>query len=320
MTIILPDPPRGIRSTDEPIANKGWYSKFGYVGVTLPDMKGSDARRPQNNPHLRYTLGYMDRIFSYLQDNQIRVFRVSSDAVRYSTHPDYPHLNWSIQKDEAQAELKLMGERARRLGLRLSFHPSQWTLLSSKDNAITQRSIQDLQWQCEFLDALGMGLESRVLIHVGGVYGEREATQKRVIARAKELPQIIKRRLAFENDDVSWPTERVLEICQESDTPMILDWHHHNMNSSVDWRDYYSEINATWSGLPPKCHFSSPKDPLGSKQQQRAHAQYLDPAAMQDILIWLDQRDYRPDIMLECKMKNLALIKLRQDLGLTPPS
>jgi UV DNA damage endonuclease len=313
-----PTPPMGVRVTDKKISDSGWGQKFGAAAKIIgPDLPTADARIAKNEPHLRNTLGYLDQVWSYLHDKQIRMFRLSGDSVRYATHPDYPHLQWNQQRLEAAEELLLIGDRARALGLRLSFHPGQYTLLSSKDDGITSRSIEDLLWQCQFLDALGMGPECRVLIHAGGVYGERELTQARIIERVMNLEPEIKNRLAFENDDVSWPTEDVLEICQATDTPMIFDWHHHDLRSQENWMELFPQVVATWpQGVRPKTHFSSSRDPAAtSRMKLRAHSDYVDAQRVREIITWLDSQKIVVDIMLEAKVKNLAVLQLRKDLG-----
>jgi len=66
-------------------------------------MKDHDSRRWQNKPHLRVSIEYLDRIFNYLADHRIRMYRMSSDLAPYITHPDLPQFHHQI--DESREAL-----------------------------------------------------------------------------------------------------------------------------------------------------------------------------------------------------------------------
>ena len=84
-------------------------------------------------PHLSRSLELLDAVFDYLDDVDIRVYRMSSSTVPHGTHPDLPQLDYRLQIGECEAELARLGAKARRLGLRLSTHPGQYSVLSSPD-------------------------------------------------------------------------------------------------------------------------------------------------------------------------------------------
>lgn len=71
---------------------------------------------------------------------------MSSDLAPYATHPTMPQFHGMVA--ESDRELGLVGAKARRVGIRLSFHPSQYVLLNSPDPELTRKSIEDLasQW------------------------------------------------------------------------------------------------------------------------------------------------------------------------------
>ena len=79
--------------------------------------------------------------------------------------------------------------KARRLDIRLSFHPSQYILLNSPDPELTRKSIWDLSSQAEMLDRMGLGPEAVLVTHVGGVYGDREASRARWIEGWRAVPR-----------------------------------------------------------------------------------------------------------------------------------
>ena len=88
-----------------------------------PELKSNDTRRWQKNPHLKTSLEYL-QILDYLVRHRIGMYRLSSDLAPYATHPDMPQFHGMVA--ESDAELRAIGAKARRLDLRLSFHPSQF--------------------------------------------------------------------------------------------------------------------------------------------------------------------------------------------------
>ena len=163
-------------------------------------MKSNDSRRWKNNPHLKVSIEYLHAIFDYLAEHRIDMYRMSSDIAPYATHPDMPQFHRMVEQSDAQ--LRELGAKARRLGLRLSFHPSQFVLLNSPDRELTKKSIWDFASQAEILDRMGLGPEAVVVTHVGGVYGDRESSRARWVKNWKLLPKQVKQRLVLENDDV----------------------------------------------------------------------------------------------------------------------
>src|SRR5947209_16060205 len=92
-----------------------------------PGIKSNDTRRWQSNPHLKTSLEHLSAVFDYLENNEISMYRMSSDLAPYATHPDLPQFHNQVK--ESRKQLKHMGERARRMDLRLSLHPSQFIVL-----------------------------------------------------------------------------------------------------------------------------------------------------------------------------------------------
>jgi UV DNA damage endonuclease len=304
-------------------------------------LKSNDARRWQNAPHLRISIEYAHAIFDYLADAKISMYRLSSDFAPYYTHPDLPQFHNQIQ--ECKTELQTLGKRAGEMNLRLSFHPSQYILLNSPNPKITQTAIKDFQAQAEMLDVMGQGEEGVVVTHVGGVYGDRAAAMQRFIDNHKTLPEAAKRRLVLENDDMSWSAGEVLKIHEATGIRCIFDHQHHNC-FNPDERDAAQECAAflkTWQGRgKPKIHFSSPRtEPriierkdknTGKKVKVEApplatqHADYIDAETFVEFsraVAKICGRKITPpfDVMCEAKAKDLAVLKLREDLQKRAP-
>ena len=187
-------------------------------------LKSNDARRWQQSPHLRVSLGYLQRILDYLAAQNIRMYRMSSDIAPYATHPDMPQFHRQIR--ECRRELRALGRRARELDLRLSFHPSQFIVLNSPNPDLVQKSIADLAAQSEMLDRMELGPAAVVVVHAGGTYGDVKSGRERWVATYRKLPAAIRRRLVLENDDARYSAGDVLKIHRATGVPLIFDHQH----------------------------------------------------------------------------------------------
>ena len=101
-------------------------------------LKSHDSRRWQSGPHLSRSLEHVDGIFDYLDRNDLRVYRLSSSTIPYGTHPDLPQLDYRRQLEESAEAVEALGAKARRLGLRLSTHPGQYTVVNSANAEVAR--------------------------------------------------------------------------------------------------------------------------------------------------------------------------------------
>ncbi len=206
-------------------------SRLGFAVLVLgqPGLKSSDTRRWQKSPHLKTSLEYLHGVFDYLEKQRITMYRMSSDIAPYVTHPDMPQFHGQVA--ESTAELDALGGRAREIGLRLSFHPSQYTILNSPDPELNRKSVLDIESQATILDRMGAGPEAVIIVHVGGVYGDKPSAMDRWVASYHALPEASKRRLVLENDDISYSAANVLEIHGRTGVPCVFDSHHFCCNN-----------------------------------------------------------------------------------------
>ena len=189
-----------------------------------PELKSNDTRRCQKGPHLKCSLEGVDANLHNLAKVGIDMYRFSSDLAPYATHPDMPQFHNMVA--ESDAELAAIGARARALDIRLSFHPSQYVLLNSPDPTLTAKSIWDLASQAEMLDRMGCGPEAVLVTHVGGVYGDHEASRARWIEGWEQCPEHVKKRLVLENDDIRFSAADALWIHERTGVRLIFDYQH----------------------------------------------------------------------------------------------
>ena len=306
-------------------------SRLGFpVKVMLrSDLKSEDSRRAVSNPHLAVSLGYVDAILDHLAAHDIRMYRLSSDLAPYATHPDMPRFHGMVR--DSAAELRALGQKARRLDIRLSFHPSQFVVLNSPDADLVKRSVWDLASQAEMLDRMELGPEAVLVIHVGGAYGDVAASRTRWVETWATLPEPVRRRLVLEHDDLRFSAADVLWMHGHTGVRLIFDHQHFwCLNPErADLRQTLEAILATWPAeQQPKIHFSSPRTEL--REQTRVdrktrkktvrhvapvftgHADFCNPFEFATFMRTAAGLDF--DVMLEAKAKDLALVRLRPDL------
>ena len=299
-----------------------------------PGLKSGDTRRWQQGPHLRVSLGHLCEIFAYLRTHGIAMYRMGSDLAPYATHPDMPQFH-SMVRDSA-GDLAHVGRLAREADIRLSFHPSQFIVLNSENEDLTRRSMWDLESQAEILDRMECGPEARLVIHVGGAYGDRASGCLRWCATWKRLGEPVRRRLVLEHDDIRYSAADVLHIHEETGVPLVFDYQHFwcfNPEKLV-LLPTLERMLATWpAGVRPKIHYSCARTEMREIMRKNRKTGKIE--ALLQPPIWTGHADYNnpfeaitflktiahleTDIMLEAKAKDLALVRLRSDIARYAP-
>jgi UV DNA damage endonuclease len=304
--------------------------KLGFAVKVLGNggMPSHDTRRWQSQPHLRVSLKYLLDILSYLDGNDIRMYRMATALPPYASHPDMPQFR--NQVDECGDELARIGATARELDVRLSTHPGQYTVLNSEDERVVKMAVAELDVQAEMLDAMGLGPESVVVLHVGGGAGDKEAATERFVRGFDRLSHAAQSRLAIENDDRTFSLLDVLSLAERIGRPVVWDILHHHCHDpkGLPDREALEMALSTWhEAVRPKIHFSSPKLDVSEKKakrgrrvdrtvvlpQMRAHADLIDPLSF-ELFLRHTATSLDFDVMLEAKAKDLALIRLRDQL------
>ncbi|WP_455544394.1 UV DNA damage repair endonuclease UvsE [Intestinibacter sp.] len=256
----------------------------------------------------------LEKIIRYNIENQIHFYRITSALIPLITHPDVP--DWGHRK-MFKKDFEYIGKLIRQSNMRVDTHPDQFNVINSTNDQVVQNTIRNLSRHIEWFEDLDYP-EGKMVIHVGGATGGKEKGLQRFIDNFKKFPKEIQEKLIIENDDKIYTAKETLGLCKELKVPMVLDVHHHNCNNDgEELLDMLADIFATWEGekLPPKIHFSSPKD----GEFDRKHADYIDAS---DFIVFLEKSkavniDF--DVMLECKEKDIALFKLVDDIKKLKP-
>jgi len=254
---------------------------------------------------VEHNLNTLEEIIDYNILNNIKLFRITSDLIPFGSSP----LNTISWENIFFNRFIKIGEKIRNAGIRVSMHPGQYTIINSPRDNVIENSIEDLIYHNKILDLLGSDNKSKIILHIGGVYDDKDNAKKRFIENYNRLSDDIKNRLVIENDHNSYNIIDVLDISSKCDIPVVFDNLHHDINKEIDGKsDYYwiTQTQKTWTskdGLQ-KIHYSQQdigKTPGAHSNtiNLRIFKEYLDANIINDL-----------DIMLEVKDKNLSAIKI----------
>ncbi len=248
-------------------------------------------------------LDCLERMIDYNLENRMFFLRITSDLVPFASH-EVCDFDWQKHFSE---RLSSIGEKFRDHNFRVSMHPGQYTVLNSNKNDVYHKSINDLEYHADVLDAMNLDTTAKINIHVGGVYDDKEKSKMRFIKRYKDISKKIKRRLVIENDEKSYSVKDCLDISKEIGIPVTFDNLHHSINGShYSVEDALGEVSRTWNHKdgPPIVHYSSQ---LTGKRTGR-HADTID---LEDFEGFLEKtRKYDFDLMIEIKDKEKSVKKI----------
>jgi UV DNA damage repair endonuclease len=261
-------------------------------------------------------------------DENLRMVRLGSDILPVYTQSDWSWF-WRLPDTRAYCERAFgaVGTLARERGVRLSFHPGQFTVLASESDDIVNRSIEEFEYHADMARWMGYGQtfqDFKINVHISGRRGPQGI--KAVIPR---LSPEARNCITIENDEISWGIDSSLELVD--DLALVLDIHHHWIHTGEyinENDDRVKRIIDSWRGVRPVIHYSVSREDLltghsGSqrpalfplmetgykKGKLRAHSDfYWNTAVNEWALSFLDQFD----IMAESKAKNLASFALHK--------
>jgi UV DNA damage endonuclease len=251
-----------------------------------------------------------------------RMVRLGSEMLQGYTEKDWKA--WWQQPDVQRHLEKIfapIGETARRLDVRLSFHPGQFCVLASENPGIVERSIEEFEYHADMARWMGYGKsfqDFKINVHISGKRGPAgiKDALRRLSPEARNC-------ITIENDENAWGIESSLELAK--DCALVLDIHHHWIRTGDYIQltdDRVKGIIDSWRGVRPAMHYSvSREDYLvdhtadvapdhaelletgHKKQKLRAHSDFYWNQASTD---WALSFWSQFDIQCESKGKNLA--------------
>ncbi len=297
-------------ATDERSAAMNFRAGYACVNLDTPGKyrtcRQSNLTREVWESLIRANLGTLREMALYNQKHRLSLYRISSDLIPFGS-AEVLDFDWAAQFAPEFAELKKLLRRTR-----FSMHPGQYTVLSSPDEGVIRRSILDLEYHVKVLQLLGATRENKLVIHIGGVYGDKPAAMERFVNTANALAPPIREHLILENDERMYHIADLLAIGQKTGLPVIFDNLHHQINPPPEGRspaEWIDAVGATWQAADGRqiIHYSE----QAPGKRAGAHSEAVTIDAFLDFINGLS----RPiDIRLEVKDKNRSAEKVRMVL------
>ena len=167
------------------------------------------------------------------------------------------------------------------------------------------------------LEMMGLDNNSIIIIHGGGVYGDKPNTMRKWVVNFMKTPKPIRDRIVLENDEFSYSIEDVLYLAKQVDIPVIFDLFHyycyHITLEKISGKKQRTiaqllpEIVSSWKNRIPKFHISEQRE--GSVRG--SHSDYVE--TIPGVMLQAPKLFNKSmDIMVEAKQKNRAVEKLKQ--------
>jgi UV DNA damage endonuclease len=271
------------------------------------EAKGIDELKNKITQNLQDVLTMMD----WNERNGIKLFRLSSELFPHKSNPKVKSYSFDFALDL----LREIGERSKLYNQRLTFHPGQYNVVGSPNKKYFEQTMNDLKYHADVLDLMGLDQHSVMVVHGGGIYGNKQLTKQRWCEQFQLLPENVKRRLVLENCEKCFSVEDCLEISKIVNIPVVFDTHHyecykrlHPTEDLLDPEHYIEQILHTWykRRIKPKFHISE----QGCGRIGH-HSDYID--EVPNYLLEIPSRyGVSIDIMVEAKQKEQAIMRLYQ--------
>jgi UV DNA damage endonuclease len=236
--------------------------------------------------------------------NGIQVFRATSEL--------FP---WASEYRLAQLpdfrEIRATLEECGKLPIRVTTHPGPFNKLAGS-GPVLDNTVTDLEIHNEIFDLMGYTPShwNKINIHVGGVYGDKQAALQRFAENFKTRLSVgLQKRLTVENDDKPglYSVSDLETLHEACGIPIVFDYFHHSLHpNGLTEEEAFLKCYNTWD-LKPVFHYSSSRrDNEDPTCRREAHSDWL--------YEHINTYGKDIDIMLETKMKDLSLLAYGKEL------
>lgn len=266
-------------------------SKKGFSGIKACE---SATQQQRNSKLTEATLHNIKNALECLQwcaDNNVKGYRISSSLI-----PFHQYFNW--QSKEILTALTMVRLKAKKYNIQLIIHPDQFNILNSPNREVITKTVAELTHQakiCEILDIKHM------IIHTGGVYGDKDEAMSRFMDNYLNLPKQIQDLIAVENCHY-FDANDIKLMADLIGIKTVYDAHHQRViHNNTELSTHKLNITRL---QPVICHISSGK----SNPCDKSHADYI---SADDAKLFKELfANYDGVVEVEAKKKDLAIKEL----------
>ncbi len=217
----------------------------------------------------------------------------------------------SYTLDFAKKELKQVGKIIKKYNHRIIMHPGQYNQVGAIKKDVFERTIKDLKMHADILDYLNVDENGVIIVHGGGVYGNKKKTITRWIEQFKLLPENVKRRLTIEHCERQYNVDDVLYISKKCNIPVIFDTHHYSCYNILhpdeevsSPKEFLPRIIKSWKSRISVMHISEQ-----GNGRIGHHSDYIEEIPKY-LLEFISKNDVKINLEVEAKMKEQAILRL----------
>lgn len=248
----------------------------------------------------------LESVIHWNKNNGFNFFRITSNLFPWCSEynlqelPDYELI---------KKKLGEIGDFINKSNLRITSHPGPFNVLTSPKKNVVENCIKDLSVHGELFDLMKLSRTpfNKINIHIGGVYGDKQAALGRFCSNFNYLPNNVKSRLTVENDDkeTMYSVKDLYEgIYKKIRIPIVFDYHHHRFcNGGLSEKKALELAISTWGKIKPVVHYSESRniEKADDLIKPQSHSDY--------VYDYIDTYGHHLDIMIEAKHKELAVLK-----------
>ena len=236
----------------------------------------------------------------FCKSNGINLYRLTSGL--------FPFADEQIGKDVLEgfvAQLAETGRKANENKLRIVMHPDQFVVLSSDSENVIENSVKILRMHAKTLDLLQQPRSEWTVMNIHGGKGDRI---DKLVDSIEKLPDEIRSRLALENDEYTYSSKQILEVCRRARIPMVFDAHHHICSEKLDDYNHESVTETFWAAR------ETWKNPTNQIVHISNGRDYFQDRAHHDLIFDMpDVFRFAPWIEIEAKHKEIAIARLQNE-------
>ncbi len=273
---------------------------------TYLDRHNSEQCRKYLTEKADINLNNLYRLLEKNQGNKITAFRIPEQL--------FPQLDLNYYSlSDYKTKLKHIGRLANSYNMQLSSHLSHYFVLNSKREDVVEKTITSLNFFGDIFGYMELEKVPNLTVHVGvkSVYEDTEKACDAFCLNFEKLNNSAKNILVIENDQNSFTADDCLSIHNKIGIPVVFDNRHFHWNKgNLSFDEGVKECVSSWGKRTPKLHLSSDCD-----RKIHAHSDFIDLKDYFELEKALLKYEIGEcNIMLECKQKDAALLKLRKDI------
>jgi UV DNA damage endonuclease len=271
-----------------------------YKTVTRKRLLSFNADTQANLLRVLYreNINRLNKAIEFCRAVGIKMYRITSGLFPFSDESFGAAI-----LNEFIGDLSITGRKCLDQNLRIVIHPDQFVVLSSDSPEVIKNSIKILKMHARTLDLLEQPRSEWAAMNIHGGKGGRA---DRLVESIENLPDEIRSRITFENDERAYGAAEILDVCRRANVPMTFDAHHHICRENLDSYDDPSVDEMFWAAHETwkdpslqMVHISNGRD----RFNDRSHS---------DLIITMPKVfRHAPWIEVEAKHKEIAIAKLK---------